>query len=185
MSKRKSIPKGNNKHQKRINMKNQMVLSVKIIPTQTISNPLPFKGGWPCPLWPSKEKVWAVLKRTLIFNQRDASRVEEKNFSEWMRIIFGRWDESKGNNSMLAFLQIAWCMTFLYVQVALWHFPCGTFFNQSWGRPRPRVLLSARGNEKPKWLQPSVWQMSKPSPCYKCKYTHENKYKYNWGKKVL
>ena len=91
-------------------------------------------------------------------------------------------DESKKrksweSSSMLAFLQIAWCMTFLFVQVALWHFPCGTLFNQSWGRPPPRVLLSARGNEKPKWLQPSVWQMSKPSPCYNCKYTHENKYK--------
>ena len=91
-------------------------------------------------------------------------------------------DESKKrksweSSSMLAFLQIALCMTFLFVQVALWHFPCGTLFNQSWGRPPPRVLLSARGNEKPKWLQPSVWQMSKPSPCYNCKYTHENKYK--------
>ena len=89
----------------------------------------------------------------------------------------GKKRKSWESSSMLAFLQIAWCMTFLFVQVALWHFPCGTLFNQSWGRPPPRVLLSARGNEKPKWLQPSVWQMSKPSPCYNCKYTHENKYK--------
>ena len=71
-------------------VKNQMFLSVKIIPTQTVSNPMPFKGGWPCPLWPSKEKVWAVLKRTLIFNQRDASWVEKTLLSGGGEFFLGR-----------------------------------------------------------------------------------------------
>ena len=101
-----------------------MFLSVKIIPTQTVSNPMPFKWGWPCPVWPSKEKVWAALKRTLIFNQRDASWVEETFLIGGGEFLA---DESKKGNHE----KVVPCWPFCKLHDA-WHFclfrsPCDIF----------------------------------------------------------